>query len=120
MYVVWGSGISGFAAHRRRLPCTTIGDKAISSPDIGLVSFPGGNAAFLRIMLERMIPGTIQTQETGSLAAARGRIDPGRLDRRGNKIRIRSASTAIDVRSEEHTSELPSLMRLPYAVFCLK
>src|SRR3546814_6588545 len=49
-------------------------------------------------MLERMIPGTIQTQETGSLAAARGRIDPGRLDRRGNKIRIRSASTAIDVR----------------------
>src|SRR3546814_7562209 len=23
-------------------------------------------------------------------------------------------------RSEEHTSELPSLMRIPYAVFCLK
>src|SRR3546814_6361557 len=26
----------------------------------------------------------------------------------------------VDVRSEEHTSELPSLMRIPYAVFCLK
>src|SRR3546814_3037908 len=25
-----------------------------------------------------------------------------------------------DARSEEHTSELPSLMRIPYAVFCLK
>src|SRR3546814_6472241 len=25
-----------------------------------------------------------------------------------------------DVRSEEHTSELPSLMRISYAVFCLK
>src|SRR3546814_6265919 len=25
-----------------------------------------------------------------------------------------------DVRSEEHTSELQSLMRIPYAVFCLK
>src|SRR3546814_1665648 len=26
----------------------------------------------------------------------------------------------IDVRSEEHTSELQSLMRISYAVFCLK
>src|SRR3546814_2371289 len=26
----------------------------------------------------------------------------------------------IGVRSEEHTSELPSLMRISYAVFCLK
>src|SRR3546814_8306973 len=29
------------------------------------------------------------------------------------------AATAL-VRSEEHTSELPSLMRISYAVFCLK
>src|SRR3546814_100323 len=28
--------------------------------------------------------------------------------------------TAKDVRSEEHTSELQSLMRISYAVFCLK
>src|SRR3546814_4490921 len=28
--------------------------------------------------------------------------------------------TAIDIRSEEHTSELQSLMRISYAVFCLK
>src|SRR3546814_7114792 len=27
---------------------------------------------------------------------------------------------ALDVRSEEHTSELQSLMRISYAVFCLK
>src|SRR3546814_4932179 len=27
---------------------------------------------------------------------------------------------SIDVRSEEHTSELQSLMRISYAVFCLK
>src|SRR3546814_10257108 len=27
---------------------------------------------------------------------------------------------AVDVRSEEHTSELQSLMRISYAVFCLK
>src|SRR3546814_14275563 len=30
------------------------------------------------------------------------------------------AGLAQDVRSEEHTSELQSLMRISYAVFCLK
>src|SRR3546814_3466665 len=32
----------------------------------------------------------------------------------------RSGSAAVDQRSEEHTSELQSLMRISYAVFCLK
>src|SRR3546814_1495633 len=32
----------------------------------------------------------------------------------------RAADTAIKARSEEHTSELQSLMRISYAVFCLK
>src|SRR3546814_6333002 len=31
-----------------------------------------------------------------------------------------SGKTADDIRSEEHTSELQSLMRISYAVFCLK
>src|SRR3546814_1107155 len=34
-------------------------------------------------------------------------------------LRILS-TTAIRLRSEEHTSELQSLMRISYAVFCLK
>src|SRR3546814_3878947 len=33
---------------------------------------------------------------------------------------VRAAAVERDVRSEEHTSELPSLMRISYAVFCLK
>src|SRR3546814_6038944 len=33
---------------------------------------------------------------------------------------IRWASVAARMRSEEHTSELQSLMRISYAVFCLK
>src|SRR3546814_8388068 len=37
-------------------------------------------------------------------------IGAGRFDRRG----------VVDQRSEEHTSELQSLMRNSYAVFCLK
>src|SRR3546814_9517424 len=37
----------------------------------------------------------------------------------GHRNRWRRAGT-IDDRSEEHTSELQSLMRISYAVFCLK
>src|SRR3546814_6535663 len=33
---------------------------------------------------------------------------------------FRNAWTAVAKRSEEHTSELQSLMRISYAVFCLK
>src|SRR3546814_9661519 len=34
--------------------------------------------------------------------------------------RLRRKFRAVDERSEEHTSELQSLMRISYAVFCLK
>src|SRR3546814_10553399 len=33
---------------------------------------------------------------------------------------IEERQTAADLRSEEHTSELQSLMRISYAVFCLQ
>src|SRR3546814_484580 len=40
---------------------------------------------------------------------------------RVNKKRfLRSRQRALENRSEEHTSELQSLMRISYAVFCLK
>src|SRR3546814_4707548 len=35
-------------------------------------------------------------------------------------VRILRARHRTDARSEEHTSELQSLMRISYAVFCLK
>src|SRR3546814_3318605 len=34
--------------------------------------------------------------------------------------RVVEAATRVPLRSEEHTSELQSLMRISYAVFCLK
>src|SRR3546814_3923904 len=40
--------------------------------------------------------------------------------RPGGKERTVSALDRFDIRSEEHTSELQSLMRISYAVFCLK
>src|SRR3546814_5188318 len=40
---------------------------------------------------------------------------------RGRRRRLRSRGADVDhLRSEEHTSELQSLMRISYAVFCLK
>src|SRR3546814_10612864 len=62
--------------------------------------------------------------------AARGRVDPARrpiLFLRGMVVEGEAiAPLKIDrelgelLRSEEHTSELQSLMRISYAVFCLK
>src|SRR3546814_7773152 len=39
---------------------------------------------------------------------------------RQRAVRTLSRLCAVDDRSEEHTSELQSLMRISYAVFCLK
>src|SRR3546814_3152992 len=56
---------------------------------------------------------------------ARNRDDEGRAQGRGRaagsqRISDRMGRSASLGRSEEHTSELQSLMRISYAVFCLK
>src|SRR3546814_10253942 len=43
-----------------------------------------------------------------------------RLDRMWTLVRDTCPLPLLDHRSEEHTSELQSLMRISYAVFCLK
>src|SRR3546814_17422535 len=43
-----------------------------------------------------------------------------RLEQTNDTAAIFSLSIPIPMRSEEHTSELQSLMRISYAVFCLK
>src|SRR3546814_6863307 len=72
--------------------------------------------------------------EAGDLVGGAGRLDGGAVDRRGRGPRavdLQRPEVAgahgggLDedrlrrVRSEEHTSELQSLMRISYAVFCL-
>src|SRR3546814_1590667 len=44
----------------------------------------------------------------------------GYADHRGGQMRAVRAMIGRLLRSEEHTSELQSLMRISYAVFCLK
>src|SRR3546814_8501916 len=43
-----------------------------------------------------------------------------RIDRDDAEVRIVVADRGPGIRSEKHTSELQSLMRISYAVFCLK
>src|SRR3546814_3953664 len=57
------------------------------------------------------LPGVIERQRQRALGDAE--ID--RRDHRALEINL-----GIAERSEEHTSELQSLMRISYAVFCLK
>src|SRR3546814_7646173 len=45
--------------------------------------------------------------------------DPG-TDQRDQRDHRREGKSPAHTRSEEHTSELQSLMRISYAVFCLK
>src|SRR3546814_3072866 len=60
------------------------------------------------------LSGTVDThtQQIGQLQSQVVGLD--------NRITSESAATAKQLRSEEHTSELQSLMRISYAVFCLK
>src|SRR3546814_10239402 len=50
----------------------------------------------------------------------RDRATDTHVDRRGAVPGLGERVAGHVVRSEEHTSELPSLMRISYAVFCLK
>src|SRR3546814_1947121 len=54
------------------------------------------------------------------LRAAGGGARRDRLPVPAGEAPVHAAQPAQHVRSEEHTSELQSLMRISYAVFCLK
>src|SRR3546814_5163069 len=59
-------------------------------------------------------PAPVETPAADAEAEAPAKADPG--DAADGK----TIPPAIRGRSEEHTSELQSLMRISYAVFCLK
>src|SRR3546814_10636635 len=70
-------------------------------------------------------PGRDPGQEAVRAAGHRGLVDPARAvptARAPDRLEDRppAARCRTHRRSEEHTSELQSLMRISYAVFCLK
>src|SRR3546814_6225766 len=69
--------------------------------------------------------GSLPHGEDGCEPAHARRTDTGRRRRRGGQVmelftQGLSLGHYLALRSEEHTSELQSLMRNSYAVFCLK
>src|SRR3546814_2537977 len=63
----------------------------------------------------------VQVGNAGGLLAAVDLLRRGDVGVRGVRVvRLDAGVQVIPERSEEHTSELQSLMRISYAVFCLK
>src|SRR3546814_4702390 len=84
-------------------------------------SFPTRRSSELRAAARTWAAGTDHL----ILCASRGGSYNGAVSKGGKGLQARSEGpfmslTRISVRSEEHTSELQSLMRISYAVFCLK
>src|SRR3546814_2811701 len=77
--------------------------------DFLVVDTPGRDDEFAKYMAARA--NTLVTPMNDSFVDFDliGQVDP-------ENFKVRTLS----FRSEEHTSELPSLMRISYAVFCLK
>src|SRR3546814_2906666 len=71
---------------------------------------------------DTLFPYTTLFRSDGAVEAAlRGRLhDQAQVTAAQRVERGERAAAALFNRSEEHTSELQSLMRISYAVFCLK
>src|SRR3546814_5840298 len=70
---------------------------------------------------DTLFPYTTLFRSSVPIADVRGALDAGQramLDALGQVLA--DSTAAHPARSEEHTSELQSLMRISYAVFCLK
>src|SRR3546814_7067451 len=73
-----------------------------------------GIPTFRRVTIER-----VRALNSTTAIQAKGSESSSILDFYLNSVHI-EAKEAGTIRSEEHTSELQSLMRISYAVFCLK
>src|SRR3546814_1820186 len=92
---------------------------ALAAAIFGSIAVAGGTVAAQDVDLEALenVPALITADEltydeTNGLVVAAGNVEISQSDR----VLLADKVT----RSEEHTSELQSLMRISYAVFCLK
>src|SRR3546814_9223335 len=85
------------------------------------VAVPDLDLRARRLLAVGAVHGAVHDQQLAVGVAAVVKPRMALLDRRdGHVQRALDGSLGLVVRSEEHTSELQSLMRLSYAVFCLK
>src|SRR3546814_6613525 len=88
---------------------------AMTAPTASISSWPSQGSMTL---MRRAVAGEVRTA-TGSDMRHAPTLPVAVFDLREHRLG-RYAAVAEDARSEEHTSELQSLMRISYAVFCLK
>src|SRR3546814_8001652 len=100
-----------FASRRRHTICALV--TGVQTCALPISNFPGSPYPFLG---HNKYLGWTNTVNRPDL------IDVYRLtlDDSGDNYRFDGAWRPLEERSEEHTSELQSLMRISYAVFCLK
>src|SRR3546814_2756313 len=93
-------------------------DRGISGVTVALTSLPEFVTAVVLLLLFSAVlgwlPGTSTLTQGDRWSGASQMVLPVSV------LVIASASYVTRIRSEEHTSELQSLMRISYAVFCLK
>src|SRR3546814_2055230 len=87
--------------------------------------FSGQNSPLITALSQvRILPGPPRLIVAASTGRVRIAADQGCQMHRVGIIPFDTRDTAVAIlfvtRSEEHTSELQSLMRISYAVFCLK
>src|SRR3546814_3370879 len=107
-----------------RFPYTTLFRSPLADqvrvPALARPGFADTDTAQRRVDVERVAADALA--ELAMLAVEQVGRDDLEVVVRG--VRERAAAVAVaqrpDARSEEHTSELQSLMRISYAVFCLK
>src|SRR3546814_2451099 len=74
----------------------------------------------LKLNAPRLLALTLPPLRTPKIFVSRQIKPRGMLPRPTRRRLMLPVGAALSVRSEEHTSELQSLMRISYAVFCLK
>src|SRR3546814_9197517 len=77
---------------------------------------PGGYVAAIRAAQLGLRTAIVEASELGGICLNWGCIPTKAMLRSADVLRLVGQAS----RSEEHTSELQSLMRISYAVFCLK
>src|SRR3546814_8628304 len=118
--------VTGFQTCALPISCTLGEERLLRGAvgfEIGLMQRP---RRFLHdeVVRERPLPELADDSRRGRAQCRRlVHDDPGLFEKavgkvgKGTFVRARASDAA---RSEEHTSELQSLMRISYAVFCLK
>src|SRR3546814_6831313 len=118
----WSSDVcsSDLSVLRARLVRAFAGEEVARQP---LDDAPLLRAGVLRLVDQQVIEATVELeQHPGDAAVAReqtvGIVNEVVVVEQNTRLLV--ALVGFQNRSEEHTSELQSLMRISYAVFCLK